>query len=95
MLVPEGRTSLHRRETGVFRVALLDSSVRGGFFDFEKMATDEIDLVIFDTTCCWRSSGHIRRVVEWAQLRDCHWPSCAAMRSSIAWGSSMGDLDLW
>jgi hypothetical protein len=66
MLVPEGRTSLHRRETGVFRVAFLDSSVRGGFFDFEKMMTDEIDLVIFDTTCCWRSSGRIRRVVEWA-----------------------------
>jgi hypothetical protein len=65
-LTPKTRTALYGRETGVFRVALLDSSVRSGFFEFEKMAPDDIDLVIFDTTCCWRSSGRIRRVAEWA-----------------------------
>jgi hypothetical protein len=62
----EARTGSHRRGNGVFRVALVDSSVRAGFFDFEKAVTDDIDLVIFDTTCCWRSSGRIRRMVKWA-----------------------------
>jgi hypothetical protein len=65
-LPPEAGTGLSRRGNGVLRAALIDSSVRAGFSDFAKMVTDEIDLVIFDTTCFWRSSAHIRRVVEWA-----------------------------
>jgi len=51
---------------GVLRAALIDSSVRAGFFDFAKIAPDNIDLVIFDTTCFGRSSTRIRRVIEWA-----------------------------
>jgi hypothetical protein len=64
-LPPEVGTSLSRRGSGVFRAVLIDSSVRAGFFDFEKTVTD-IDLVIFDTTCFGRSSARIQRVVEWA-----------------------------
>jgi len=51
---------------GVLRAALIDSSVRAGFFDFSNIARDSIDLVIFDTTCFGRSSTRIRRVIEWA-----------------------------
>jgi hypothetical protein len=65
-LPPEAGTGLPRRGNRVLRAALIDSSVRAGFFAFEKMVTDDIDLVIFDTTCFGRSSTRIRRIVEWA-----------------------------
>lgn len=62
----EAGADLSRRGNDVLRAALIDSSVRAGFFDFANIAPDSIDLVIFDTTCFGRSSTRIRRVIEWA-----------------------------
>jgi len=55
-----------RPRDGITRVALLDSSIPTGFFGFLRMPPHDIDLVIFDTTCLWRSSARIQRVVNWA-----------------------------
>jgi hypothetical protein len=51
--------------TSVARILLLDSSVAAGFFGFLRIPVHEIDLVIFDTTCYWRSSARIQRVANW------------------------------
>ena len=63
---PEAAAGSPRSGDSGMRIALIDSSVRAGFFDFEKVATDDIHLVIFDTTCFARSSARIGRVVDWA-----------------------------
>ena len=65
LLPPEAAAGSPRRGDSI-RIALIDSSVRAGFFDFAKMPTDDIDLVIFDTTCFARSSACVVRVVDWA-----------------------------
>jgi hypothetical protein len=52
--------------TRVARILLLDSSVAAGFFGFLQTPLHDIDLVVFDTTCYWRSSSRIRRVIDWA-----------------------------
>jgi hypothetical protein len=48
------------------RVLLLDSCVSAGFHAFRHWTADEIDLVIFDTTCFWQTSSKIRCVADWA-----------------------------
>ena len=55
-----------RRSRGTARILLLDSSVPAAFFSFLRMPVRDIDLVVFDTTCYWRSSARIRRAARWA-----------------------------
>jgi hypothetical protein len=52
--------------SGITRIVLLDSSVCKGFFELVGTTGNDIDLVIFDTTCFWRSSARIERVAKWA-----------------------------
>jgi hypothetical protein len=54
-----------RSADGITRVVLLDSSVCNGFFEVIGTPVN-FDLLIFDTTCFWRSSARIERVVKWA-----------------------------
>jgi len=62
----ESARSPRRSTTSVVRIVLLDSSVAAGFFGPLRMRVHDIDLVIFDTTCYWRSSARIQRVTNWA-----------------------------
>jgi hypothetical protein len=48
------------------RIMLLDSSVRSGFFPPAALSAGDVDMVIFDTTCFWKNSTRIRRVIDWA-----------------------------
>ena len=48
------------------RVLLVDSCVSAGFEDYRDVRADDFDLVVVDTTCFWRTSARIRRVVAWA-----------------------------
>ena len=67
-IVPAEALYAHRPLThGITRVALLDSSVHDGFFELVDRPPDAIGLVIFDTTCFWRSSARIERVVKWTR----------------------------
>ena len=48
------------------RVLLVDSCVSAGFETYRDVRADDVDLVVVDTTCFWRTSARIRRVVAWA-----------------------------
>jgi hypothetical protein len=48
------------------RVLLVDSCVSAGFENYRDVRADDFDLVVVDTTCFWRTSARIRRVVAWA-----------------------------
>ena len=57
----------HLREAhDVVRVVLIDSSVRSGFLPIRDSIARDADLMLFDTTCLWRSSARVRRVLAWA-----------------------------
>ena len=62
----EAARSPRRSTTSVARIVLLDSSVAAGFFGPLRMPVHDIDLVIFDTTCYWRSWARIQCVTNWA-----------------------------
>lgn len=64
-LLSESPATLHFRSGNAFRVLLLDSS-SPATVDLECLPATRIDLLIFDTTCYWRSSGRLRRIVNWA-----------------------------
>jgi hypothetical protein len=66
MLPLEAASRPLRPAAGPARILMLDSSVAAGLFRFLRMPLHDIDLVILDTTCYWRSSSRIRSVVEWA-----------------------------
>jgi hypothetical protein len=53
-------------EKSATRVLWLDSSVRCSSSLWLGAIAHDIDLVVFDTTCFWRSSGHIGRAVQQA-----------------------------
>jgi len=48
------------------RVMLLDSSARSGSFPPAAIAAGDVDLVVFDSTCFWKNSIRVRRVIDWA-----------------------------
>ena len=52
------------------RVVWLDSAVPSSFAHRMRVAPHACDLVVVDTTCFWRDSGRIRRVLRWARERD-------------------------
>ncbi|HKU85161.1 MAG TPA: hypothetical protein VJV77_02370 [Casimicrobiaceae bacterium] len=52
--------------TDVMRVLLVDSCVSTGFENYRDARPDDFDVVVLDTTCFWRTSARIRRVVAWA-----------------------------
>ena len=45
---------------------LLDSSARSGSFPPRAIAAGDVDLVVFDSTCFWKNSTRVRRVIDWA-----------------------------
>jgi len=67
-VIPAEALHMHQPSThGTTRIALLDSSVRDRPSRSMRNSLDGVDLVIFDTTCFWRSSGRIEQVVRWTQ----------------------------
>lgn len=51
--------------SGVSRILLIDSCVSAGFDGYRRVSTDDVDAVLFDTTCFWQRSSRIRSVVHW------------------------------
>jgi len=47
-------------------VLLVDASVSAGFTDYRAYSRDDVDLVIFDTTCFWRDASRTRAAIRWA-----------------------------
>lgn len=52
------------------RIVWLDSAVPAGFDAAIRSAPGQLDLAVVDTTCFWRGSSRIRRVLRWARERD-------------------------
>lgn len=52
------------------RILWLDSAVPAGFDPAIRTAPGQFDLAVVDTTCFWRDSSRIRRVLRWARERD-------------------------
>jgi len=48
------------------RVLIADSSVRSDFEAYRRLDPAAIDLIVFDTTCFWRTSSKIARLDRWA-----------------------------
>jgi hypothetical protein len=52
------------------RIVWLDSAVSSSFARRMRLAPHACDLVVVDTTCFWRGSARIRRLLRWARERD-------------------------
>ena len=61
-LTPHSRLSA--REGAGSRILWIDSSVRRSFSSWLSAIAQDIDLVVFDTTCFWRGSSKIARTVQ-------------------------------
>jgi hypothetical protein len=55
---------------GGARVVWLDSAAPAGFETPLRSARRRLDLAVVDTTCFWRDSARIRKVLRWARERD-------------------------
>jgi hypothetical protein len=52
------------------QIVWLDSAVPAGFDAAIRTASGPFDLAVVDTTCFWRDSSRIRRLLRWARERD-------------------------
>ena len=52
------------------RIAWLDSAVPAGFDAAIRTARGQFVLAVVDTTCFWRDSSRVRKVLRWARERD-------------------------